>query len=139
MSDIERIRDCDVSPRYCYGELRLSRLNLYAPLLLHKSHFDQMYGDYFTRLCGPVLFVFAALSIMLNCMQIGLLTEQMLTKNWVAFWSVSRWFSVVCFIGTVLVLACFALLWAWKVLDEWIFVLRARMEKKHEWRTQSKC
>jgi hypothetical protein len=137
MSDLDHIRDCDVSPRYSYGELRLSRLNLYAPLLLRKSHFDQMHGqysDYFTRFYGPVLFIFATVSIMLNCMQVGLATEQTSSKHWVALWSVSRWFSVSCLIGTALVLACFALLWTWKVLDEWIFAVRIRVKKRHEWR-----
>jgi len=142
ISDCDRIRDCDVSLRYSYGELRLSRLNLYAPLLLRKSHFDQMHGqysDYFARFYGPILFIFATVSIMLNCMQVGLATEQISSKHWVALWSVSRWFSVSCMIGAALVLAGFGLLWMLKVLDEWIFAVRIQVKRRHNWRDRAKC
>jgi hypothetical protein len=39
VSGFDQIKDNDVSLRYCYGELRLSRLNLYAPLLLTQVFF----------------------------------------------------------------------------------------------------
>lgn len=45
----------DVSLRYAYGEIRLTRLNLYAPFLLGKSHFQRVeyqYGTYFARFYG---------------------------------------------------------------------------------------
>lgn len=53
MSGFRDIDDAKVSGRYLYGELRLSRLNIYAPLLLRKFHYEQVheqYGDYFERL-----------------------------------------------------------------------------------------
>ena len=62
VSGFDGITDIHVSPRYCYGELILTRLNLYAPLLLRKFNFEQTYGqysDYFARLHGPILFIFA--------------------------------------------------------------------------------
>ncbi|KAI1584284.1 hypothetical protein PtrCC142_012231 [Pyrenophora tritici-repentis] len=57
-SDLNDIQDSAVSRRYCFGELRLTRLNFYAPFLLRKFRFEQVhgqYGDYFARLYGPVL------------------------------------------------------------------------------------
>ncbi|KAK5010087.1 hypothetical protein LTR28_011877 [Elasticomyces elasticus] len=78
-------KDTDVSGRYYYGELRLSRLNLYAPLLFRTFHYEQVYGqygDYFARLYGPVLFVFAVLSTVLNAMQVEMAVEQVSRGHW---------------------------------------------------------
>ncbi|KAK4991375.1 hypothetical protein LTR66_006560 [Elasticomyces elasticus] len=85
ISALVDIKDTDVSGRYCYGELRLSRLNLYAPLLFRTFHYKQVYGqygDYFARLYGPVLFVFAVLSTVLNAMQVEMAVEQVSRGHW---------------------------------------------------------
>jgi hypothetical protein len=58
----DNVHDVDVSERYHYGELRLSRLNIYAPFILHRFFFEKVqgqYGEHFARFYGPVLFVFA--------------------------------------------------------------------------------
>jgi hypothetical protein len=68
-----------VSDRYCYGELRFSRLNFYAPIFFRRFSFEQLHGqysDYFGRLYGPVLFVFAIVSTLLNSMQVEMAVEQ---------------------------------------------------------------
>jgi hypothetical protein len=142
MSSFDQIRDCDVSERYCDGELRLSRLNLYAPFLLHKAHFEQIHGqysDYFTRLYGPILFLFAVVSTLLNCMQVVLSVEQVSPKHWVAVWSMSRWFSVISLLGTTIVFASIALLWSYKVLDEWVFTVKERVGNRQGQVQRSKC
>ncbi|PCG88534.1 Hypothetical protein PENO1_109690 [Penicillium occitanis (nom. inval.)] len=49
------ITDNEVSGRYHYGEIRLTRLNYYAPFLLGKSHYqrvDYQYRAYFARIQG---------------------------------------------------------------------------------------
>jgi hypothetical protein len=69
ISALDQIDDVDVSGWYHYGELRLSRLNFYAPFFLGKFYFEQVHGqysDYFARLYGPVLFIFAIISTALN-------------------------------------------------------------------------
>ena len=43
--ELSHIDDTVVSKRYYYGELRLTRLNLYAPLFLRKFHFEQVHGQ----------------------------------------------------------------------------------------------
>jgi hypothetical protein len=56
---LDSIADDQVSGRYAYGEIRLTRLNLYAPLLLGKSHFQRVeyqYKEYFALFYGPILF-----------------------------------------------------------------------------------
>lgn len=40
VSELDRIEDSAVSKRYCYGELMLTQLNFYTPLLLRKFHFE---------------------------------------------------------------------------------------------------
>jgi hypothetical protein len=66
ISTFGHIKDVDVSGRYSYGELRLLRLNFYAPFLLGKFHFEQIhgqYGDYFARLYGPILRLLVLLNV----------------------------------------------------------------------------
>lgn len=132
ISALDKVEDSDVSKRYCYGELRLSRLNLYAPLLLGKSHYENLhgqYGAYFARMYGPILFVFAVVSTILNSMQVALAAEQTLETHSTSIWLVFRWFSVLSLLGSVIVSLCFILLWLWMVLSEWIYVLRCRLRK----------
>jgi hypothetical protein len=65
ISDFTSFQDGDVSSRYCYSELRLSRLNLYASVFLQRFYYEQVhwqYSDYFARLYGPILFIFAVVS-----------------------------------------------------------------------------
>lgn len=136
------IQGSDVSARYCYGELRLSRLNLYAPLLLRRFYYEQVYGqygDYFARLYGPVLFVFAVVSTILNSMQVEIAVEQVSAAHCEALWPISRWFSTISLVGTALISLCLVLLWLWMVVDEWLYAVRCRLRRRHEKRNQSKC
>jgi hypothetical protein len=92
-SELNHFKDAVVSGRCYFGELRLTRLNFYAPLLLRKFHFEQVhgqYGDYFARLYGPVLFVFAVVSTILNSMQVALAADQSLAVHWIPVWHASR-------------------------------------------------
>lgn len=137
------IDDTVVSQRYCYGELRLTRLNLYAPLLLRRFYFEQVHGqyvDFFTRLYGPVLFLFALVSTVLSSMQVALAADQLIAAvQWVPMWHVSRWFSMLSFVGSILVAAWFSLLWLWMLLDEWAYTVRWKLEKRHKGVVDPKC
>lgn len=134
-SALQSIEDDAVSPRYHYGELRLTRLNLYAPLLLRKFNYEQIhgqYGDFFGRLFGPILFIFALVSTLLNSLQVGLAVEQLIGvgAQWAQFWHLCRWFSMVSLAGTSLVTMCFAALWLWMFVDEWVYTLRRRFVER---------
>lgn len=64
-----------VSPRYHFGDLRLSRLNFWAKFFLgrftfHKMH--QQYSGQFKKYYGPLLFVFGFFSVALSAMQVVL-------------------------------------------------------------------
>jgi hypothetical protein len=141
-AELSSIDDGDVSKRYCYGELRLTRLNLYAPLLLRKFHFEQVhgqYGDFFARLYGPILFAFALVSTILSSMQVALAAEQLVAVQWVSMWYVSRWFSVLSLLGSAVVAGWFVLLWLWMFLDEWVYTARRKLEKRHKGAVDPKC
>jgi hypothetical protein len=141
-SELNHIEDAAVSGRYYFGELRLTRLNFYAPLLLRRFHFEQahgQYGDYFARLYGPVLFVFAVMFTILNSMQVALAVDQSLAMHWVVVWHASRWFSVVGIIGTAVVALCFVVLWLWMFLDEWVYTLRQKSKAWSALLDVSKC
>ncbi|EJT77777.1 hypothetical protein GGTG_02882 [Gaeumannomyces tritici R3-111a-1] len=62
---LANIPDRDVSPRYAYGEICLTRLNFYAPFLgkLHFQRVKYQYGTYFARFHGPILFVLAVVRV----------------------------------------------------------------------------
>jgi hypothetical protein len=144
MTSIEDIGDAEVSPRYCYGELRLTRLNLYAPLLLRKFHYERIhgqYGEFFARLYGPILFVFAVVSTMLSAMQVALAAEQLATMHWIAIGYVSRWFSVISLLGAAVVSGWFLGLWLYMFIDEWVYTLRERWWKRRASvaRLKSRC
>lgn len=142
IAELSSIDDAAVSKRYRYGELRLTRLNLYAPLLLRKFHFEQVhgqYGDFFARLYGPILFVFALVSTILSSMQVALAAEQLVTVQWVSMWHVSRWFSVLSLIGSAVVAGWFVLLWLWMFLDEWVYTARRKLGKRHSGVIDPKC
>lgn len=133
ISELSNIDDIAVSKRYCYGELRLTRLNWYSPLLLRKFHFEQahkQYADFFGRLYGPILFVFAVVSTILNSMQVALAAEQLEASRRDAMQHLSQYFSIVSLVGAAIVSTWFISLWLWLFLDEWIYTLRERLKKK---------
>jgi hypothetical protein len=141
-SELDHISDEVVSGRYCYGELRLTRLNFYAPLFLRKFHFEQVhgqYGDFFGRLYGPIFFVFAIVSTILNAMQVELAVEQVLSPRWPSVKSACRWFGILSLLGSAVISAWFILLWLWIFVDEWVYTVRRKSEKRRAYRPQTKC
>ncbi|KAI9738830.1 MAG: hypothetical protein M1834_008337 [Cirrosporium novae-zelandiae] len=114
----ESIEDRDVSPRYEYGELRLTRLNFWSKIFLWPRFTYQkvygQYGAYFARFYGPLLFIFGVFSVALSAMQVALAVQPVipLNQSWVNLAQVSKWFSVVvlvCISLVVLYLLCLIL------------------------------
>lgn len=108
ISGFGNVREAQVSPRYHYGELRLSRLNAWARILLRQSHFHKVawqYADVFARYYVPYLFIFSIITVVLSAMQVGVSAK----AEWGSFISVSAWFSVatlalICLIALALIL-----------------------------------
>ena len=141
-SALTGIKDTEVSGRYQYGELRLTRLNFYAKFLLRKFCYERVhgqYGDYFARLYGPLLFIFALSSTILNAMQVDMVAQQDLSSVSVSLNCAYAYTSRICLIGTVLTGMCFAMLWSWIFLDEWIFTLKLKPWRRHRRNDAIQC
>lgn len=129
MADVGKIHDRHVSGRYLFGELRLSRLNLYAPLLFgswYYQRFPIQFAEYFARLYGPVLFAFALMATSLGGMQVALSGDQPLPNN--PAYSLSRffvWFSIIVAFSSLIAVICFVTWWFLMVCREWRFSYRA--------------
>ncbi|KAH7117682.1 hypothetical protein B0J11DRAFT_89690 [Dendryphion nanum] len=92
--------DSAVSPRYQYGEMRLTRLNWFARIFLRKltyHHIHAQWNEYIGRFLAPFLTIFILLSSALAAMQVELTVQSAppSLKNWDAFARVCRWFSVL--------------------------------------------
>jgi len=129
LADLERIEDTDASGRYQYGELRLSRLNFYAPLLFHRFYYEHIpvqYGEYFARLYGPILFVFAVVTTVLNAMQVALAANQGLESSNYYLWEIFYWFGIVALLIAASIGCSFVAIWIGMVANEWRFTLKNR-------------
>lgn len=110
IQNFENIEDKDVSPRYQYGELRLTRLNTWTKILLRGLNFHKVhgqYGAYFGRFYAPILFVFGAFSVTLSALQVVRNAQASSQENqpWPAFATFSRSFAVftLTYVATVVV------------------------------------
>lgn len=87
------VTDDLVSPRYRFGQLRLTRLNFWAKPALGRWKFHKIswqYAETFARLYPPLLFAFALISIVLSAFQVG----AQAAPQWDAFATVAAWFAV---------------------------------------------
>lgn len=95
-----KVDDAQVTPRYHYGELRLSRLNLWAPVLFGKltfHHINAQWSVFLTKFFAFALAAFLVLTTILNAMQVELAIQSIsnTSDSWNVFAQVSRWFSVL--------------------------------------------
>ena len=125
------ITDTDVCSRYHYGELRLSRLNFWAKILLGRWDYIKIhhqYWQYFQRFYGPLLFLFGFLSVALSAMQVELNAEGFAVNKWSGFWTFSRVFSIFTLVLLALTGLLFSILLSRKLLLELVFAIT------HRWR-----
>ncbi|KAJ4135300.1 hypothetical protein NW768_004924 [Fusarium equiseti] len=129
-SEVTRVQDGQVSERYRYGEIRLTRLNFYAPFLLRRSAYQRVhyqYSAYFTRFYGPILFTLAIFSLVLSGFQVlGSVPDGMDGYNARAVYTAG----VIVSVGFMLITICMSLylgvLVAFKITREWRVALRDR-------------
>ena len=91
------VSDEDVSLRYNYGELRLSRLNLWSKVFLHRTYqqLEAQLGSYVAKYYGPWIVIFAVLSVILSALQVVLSTGVASSGLWPAFVTASRYIGIV--------------------------------------------
>lgn len=131
IQNFAEIDDGSVTPRFLYGELRLTRLNTWSKIFLGRFNFEEVAGQYetyFARFYGPLLFVFGVFSVFLSAMQVGLATESQPDPGsaWAHFVAVSRWSAVVVLIVVAIVIAGLLSLLLYMVFSELIYALRHR-------------
>ncbi|KAK8859531.1 hypothetical protein PGQ11_010265 [Apiospora arundinis] len=129
-ADLMSIGDSDVSARYCYGEIRLTRLNFYAPTLLRKSYFQRVeyqHGAYFARFYGPILFWLGILSVVLSGLQVAVAVEEQSIREGRALSVFALGFSIATVVFSWGLLFFLALVLVYKVAKEWRFAIHDRM------------
>lgn len=135
------IKDRDVSGRYAYGELRLTRLNFYAPLLLGKGTFQRVEYQsttYFARFYGPILFLIGMTSIILNGFQIIVGVEQAKpTEHSDASFDVALWYSILVVVFFCLLFVGLVTLYVYRQVKEWNFAIRDRMRLLEEGKSKT--
>ncbi|KEY71971.1 hypothetical protein S7711_07117 [Stachybotrys chartarum IBT 7711] len=119
------IPDSAVSPRYIYGQLRLTRLNTWALPALGKWQFQKVhwqYADIFAQFYAPILLAFAFLSVVLTAMQVA----AQVRPAWEEFASVAAWFSVLCLLSVGLTGVAMLMLLLTLMMKELTFAVRAK-------------
>ncbi|EKG15401.1 hypothetical protein MPH_07452 [Macrophomina phaseolina MS6] len=122
------VRDDQVSDRFLFGEIRLTRLNFYCKFLLRKAYYHRthrQYGDYFASFYPPLLFLFGVVSIMLASMQLVASVEEV-EERWRDLLAVFRMFGMAIIAAMFTLLAMFIGLFTIKFGSEWMFALRCR-------------
>ncbi|KAL7770060.1 hypothetical protein ACKLNR_001444 [Fusarium oxysporum f. sp. zingiberi] len=131
-SNLAGIPNRQVSHRYAYGEIRLMRLNFYAPLLLGRSSFQRVeyqYGTYFARFYGPLLFVIAFVSVILSGLQVVASVQEGEHRGWV---SAVTGVGVTAILMSAGIMMTFGLVLIIKVVREWNFAIRERLRLRGE-------
>lgn len=139
-ASFEAITNSEVAPRFHYGKLQLSRLHWLVRILLEELNYyyiDGGYGESFARYYGPLLFVFGILSVLLSAMQVGMAVEQLQSREWVAFWSVCRWFSVTSLLLSAIVTFYLIVSFLIKSLDELMWAARAQYKARPRLKTET--
>ncbi|KAI9725770.1 MAG: hypothetical protein M1828_002653 [Chrysothrix sp. TS-e1954] len=130
----------EVSKRYHYGELRLTRLNFWSKIFLHRFHYEQLhgqYGAYFVSFYGPWLVAFAIISVVLSAMQLEVGAEQTsagfvqsnMLPEWPAFAYACRWFSVASLSLVVAAFSTYGLILCYMLLDEIVWTSSMYLKK----------
>lgn len=137
-ADLATISNSDVSERYAYGEIRLTRLNFYAPLLLGKSQFQRVeyqYNEYFARFLGPVLFVAGVVSILLSGFQVAVAVQSVDPyPNGQALLAVAFWLSISLMLLFFTILMALLATLLYKIAREWRCAIRDRVRLLEEGR-----
>lgn len=99
IASFAQLSDADVSARYEFGELRLTRLNILTRLLLRKltfHHIDAQWSSYLGHFITPLLSVFFIITLPLSAMQVALTVQSLENPpgSWDAFAQMARWFSI---------------------------------------------
>jgi hypothetical protein len=123
------IKDSSASPRYHFGELRLTRLNFWCKIFLSKWSYQRVewqYGAHFSQYYGPLLFIFALISLLTSSMQVVLAAQDMLKPDdsWLVFARVSSGFCIFTIIFVACTAAALLVALMYMILHEFFFAVK---------------
>ncbi len=130
------IQDTHVSLRYTFGDLRLSRLNWLAKSHLGRLHYlkvHRQYHTYFSRFYGPLLFIFAVFTVVLDAMQVTIGTSNVPVgqdRGWSIVTSICRWFSIITILLILLIILLLLFMLSFRVLRELVYALKDMFRHK---------
>ena len=129
LHSFKSVSDNEVTRRYRYGELRLSRINLYIKFYEFRLYYRKMhweYSDYLSSFVTPFAFIFALVSAALSAMQVVLAAQPPngnQTRPWQDFTSASQWSAVVFLLLIVTCILVFPFVVCVLLLRELLFAL----------------
>ena len=94
LDSFESVSDTDVTPRYRYGELGLSQINLYIKFYERRLYYRKMGSEFLVTSA----FIFVSISTTLSAMQVVLAAQPPngnQTHRWQTFTSVSQWSAII--------------------------------------------
>lgn len=99
IENFAQLTDAMVNPRYEYGELRLTRLNIITRLFLRKltfHHIDAQWSSYLGHFIAPLLSAFFIITLPLSAMQVELAVQNLGNSSGkrASFAATARWFSI---------------------------------------------
>lgn len=124
LPDLAAIDDHHVSARYFYGEIRLARLNFYAPVTLRRWNYARVENQsaaYFARFYGPLLLMVGIFSIALTSLQVTLDVNHSQTLD-----AVALVFSVLAILVFLILSLSLGLLFVFRMSKEWKYALHVR-------------
>lgn len=146
VASFDKFDDEAVSPRYSYGELRLTRLNFYSRIFLRKltyHHIEAQWGTFLNSFLTPFIIVFVIVASILNAMQAEWAVQGIddIDPRWVSFANLSKWFCVIILALVAFVVFLVMFLVVIMFLHDLYFASRIITEKKRDphgesWRTR---
>lgn len=131
------VQDSAVSPRYSYGQLRLTRLNWLRRILRPKSSDSRWYyhrttwntAQYLEALFGPLLFAFASVATVLAAMQVALAipVEVIKAAGFEAFQEATWMFAIATIIVIFVVWVAITLTPGLVLLSQFLYGLKRRV------------
>jgi hypothetical protein len=132
----DEVGDAEVSRRYTYGELRLSRLNLFTPILLFPRltyhYMSPQWNTFFGAVLAPALAVFAIISVILGALQVELAVQALPPDQakWQIFSDVSRWFAIATLFLSASIIALLIVILLFFLVHEQAFALSILWKKR---------
>ncbi|PTB46530.1 hypothetical protein M441DRAFT_42312 [Trichoderma asperellum CBS 433.97] len=145
IKSLETIDDHMVSPRYHYGELRLSRLNFWIKVFNFRFAYQKIEGQYslyFARFYGPILFLFGVLSVILSAMQVIFAVLPLINDSdasWLDFAKLSRTFSIMTLFVVATVIIFFLLAFMSLASRETIYALNDLYHNRRSTQTKTEA